>query len=81
MAYKLIEKFVDSLAPANRAQFSLMIYPDATHGWDKPSAPRTNQDPLSHLGKGGTVTITANPAVTEQSIAATVAFFRKAFGR
>ncbi|MSO70620.1 MAG: hypothetical protein EXQ88_01150 [Alphaproteobacteria bacterium] len=73
------EKFIVSLAAADRPRFSLTMYPNATHGWDKPSAPRTTRDPDAHLGKGGSVTITANSAVTEQSIATTVAFFRRAF--
>jgi dienelactone hydrolase len=67
-----------ALSPASRALFSVTLYPGATHGWDKPSAPRTMRDPSA---RDGIVTITADPAATAASIAATVAFLRRAFDR
>jgi dienelactone hydrolase len=72
------QQFVDSVPPESRPLYSAIMYPGATHGWDKPNGPRTMRDPTAQFGKG-IVTIRPDSATTRQSIEATVAFFRKAF--
>ena len=73
-------RLVNSLAePAGRL-VTLKVYADAGHGWDRIEPSMTVDDPFSHLGKGGKVVMAGNAAVAIKSRAATVAFFRCAFG-
>jgi dienelactone hydrolase len=73
-------KLVAGLPAAAQAFVSVTLYPNATHGWDRLEPAITVTDPFAHKGQGGAVDFVPNPAVTEQSGAATVAFFRRAFG-
>ncbi|HEX8435932.1 dienelactone hydrolase family protein [Archangium sp.] len=71
---------VDSLAPADREQVVLRMYPGATHGWDRLEPAIQVTDPYSHTGQGGLVDIRPSPEVAETSRRAMVDFFRKSFG-
>jgi dienelactone hydrolase len=68
---------VASLPAADRATIELVVYPGATHAWDRGEGAVIVEDPLAHEGAGGRVPFTPNPDVTRSSLAATAAFFRK----
>ncbi len=59
---------------------SVKMYADATHGFDRTEDPVTINDPFAHLGRGGPVLMTPNPAAAAQARAATTAFFKTQFG-
>ena len=69
-------KLVDSLPAAAAQLFTVKVYPDAPHGWDRIEPPVVVNDPFSHLGKGGEVRIAPHAPTAALSRAATVAFFR-----
>ncbi|MBV9749345.1 MAG: dienelactone hydrolase family protein [Acetobacteraceae bacterium] len=71
---------VASLTPDDRSFISAVVYPDATHAWDRLQPAETVTDPYSHLGQGGQVEFVPNPPVAAVSRAATVAFFERVFG-
>ena len=71
---------VASLDDTARRLVTLKVYAGAGHGWDRTEPAMTIEDPFSHLGKGGKVVMASNEAVAAKSRAATVAFFRCAFG-
>ena len=48
-----------------------LVYPNATHGWDRLEPEINVNDPYSHLGKGGEVRIAPNEAAAAASRAAT----------
>lgn len=74
------QQLVDSLAPSDKAEISLTMYPGATHGWDRLEPAIQITDPYSHQGQGGQVDIAPSPEAAEESRTAAVDFFRKAFG-
>ena len=71
---------VKSLGDSARDLITIKVYADAGHGWERTEPAITIEDPYSHLGKGGKVLMAENAAVASKSRAATVAFFRCAFG-
>ncbi len=70
---------VASLTPYDRNFISAVVYPGATHAWDRLQPAETVTDPYSHLGQGGQVEFVPNPPVAAVSRAATVEFFERAF--
>jgi len=73
-------RMVAALPAAERELVSVVVYPGATHAWDRLEPAITISDPFSHQGAGGSVDFVPDPALAEQSRAATVAHFRRAFG-
>ncbi len=73
-------KLRQSLGDEDARVITLKVYPGAAHGWDRLEPPLIVEDPYSHMGRGGKVTIAPNEAVAAQSRAATVAFFRCKLG-
>ena len=71
---------VASLTPDDRNFISAVVYPGATHAWDRLQPAETVTDPYSHLGQGGQVEFVPNPPVAAVSRAATVQFFERVFG-
>ncbi len=74
------EKLVRSLASLAPGLVSIKTYPGATHAFDRTEPAVTVSDPLSHMGQGGEVLFAPNPQAAAEARAATVAFFRRAFG-
>ncbi len=68
------------LSAYDRTFISAVVYPGATHAWDRLQPAETVTDPYSHLGQGGQVEFVPNPAVAAVSRAATVRFFERVFG-
>ena len=68
---------VASLPAADRAAIELVVYPGATHAWDRSEGAVIVEDPLAYEGVGGKVPFTPNADVTRRSLAATAAFFKK----
>lgn len=73
------EQMVAALPEAARRCITYKIYPDATHAFDRMGAPMVGDDPYSHLGKGGAITITPNVDAAAAARRATVEFFQRAF--
>lgn len=71
---------VRSLGAAAQAFVSVVVYPNATHAWDRLQPAITVTDPFSHLGRGGEVDFVPNPHVARTSRRATLRFFERAFG-
>ncbi len=69
---KACEEFVSLIPERHRSLFSVVVYPDATHGWDQPSNSFFAR--VACKGRGCTNRNVANPAVTEQSVAELVKF-------
>ncbi len=81
-AYDIPSSAPDLVAdlPASARRFvSCVVYPKATHAWDRFEPSVTVNDPFSHRGQGGSVDFIPNPAVRARSGRATVDFFRKTF--
>lgn len=70
-------ELVAGLPEAAGRSIELVVYPGATHAWDRSEGAVVVEDPLAHLGAGGKVPFTPNPEVTRRSIAATVSFFAR----
>jgi dienelactone hydrolase len=56
---------------------SAVMYPGATHAFDRSEPEITINDPFSHLGAGGDVTFTHNPRAAAEARDAVVAFFQR----
>ena len=69
-------KFVEELPAQVRPHFSLTLYPGATFGWDRQFGSAT-YFPGANEGKGGIVTITADPDIANKSREFAVNYFRK----
>jgi uncharacterized protein len=69
---KTCEEFVSHIPEPQRANFSVTLYPEATHGWDQPSA--TFFEKAGCKGRGCMNHNVANPAVTAKSIVDLVEF-------
>lgn len=69
---KACDTFVSLIPEPQRQAFSVTLYPEATHGWDQPSA--SFYEKLACKGRGCVNRNVANPAVTARSIADLVAF-------
>jgi dienelactone hydrolase len=67
-------KFLAALPPESRAHFSLTMYPDAGHGWDKYNS-RTYYDRVACLGRGCDVNDVYVEARARQSLEYAVKFF------
>jgi dienelactone hydrolase len=71
--------FLQELPAEVRSHFALTVYPGATHGWDGPAG-GAYYDIGANSGKGGTVTVIANPEVAARSRDFAVAFFSRHLG-
>jgi dienelactone hydrolase len=70
-------RLVEDLLPDKRRQVELIVYPEATHAWEqKLSRPISFDDPRIRRS----VRITPDAATSARSRAATVTFFKTAFG-
>ncbi len=69
---KICDTFVASIPEPQRNAFSVMVYPEATHGWDQHTA--TFYERLACKGRGCTNRNVANPTVTAKGIADLVTF-------
>jgi dienelactone hydrolase len=58
--------------------FSVHVYRNATHAWDRLQPAMTVYDPFAYLGKGGNVEFVPSPGKAFQSRSAVVRFFRQA---
>ena len=70
------QAFLDQLPDRVRAQFSLTVYPEATFGWDS-RFDSASYARAANQGKGGIVTVTADPAIASRSRDFAVGYFRK----
>ena len=70
------EKFLAELPAQARPHFSLTMYSGATFGWDSRFS-SASYDAGARKGKGGILTVTADPDIANQSRGFAVAFFRK----
>jgi len=70
------QRFLDDLPQQVRPNFSLTMYRDATFGWDSRFGSATYL-PGGNQGKGGIVTIVADPEIARQSRELCVSFFKK----
>jgi len=70
------QNFLAELPAEVRTHFSLTVYPGATFGWDSRFS-SASYDIGGKKGKGGIVTITANPDIANRSREFAVAYFRK----
>ncbi len=75
---KVCEELVSLIPEPQRAVFSVTLYPDATHGWDQPSA--NFFEKIACKGRGCMNHNVANSAVTAKSIA-DLAEFMSTHGR
>ena len=75
---KVCEELVSLIPEPQRAAFSVTLYPDATHGWDQPSA--SFFEKIACKGRGCMNRNVANSAVTAKSIA-DLAEFMSTHGR
>lgn len=69
---KVCEEFVSLIPEPQRNAFSVTLYPDATHGWDQPSAVFIDKNACK--GRGCTNRNVANDPVTRTSIEDLVGF-------
>lgn len=72
-------EFISYIPPEQQANFSVQLYPEATHGWDQKSV--TFYEKLACKGRGCNNSNEANPEVTRQSINDLVEYFRKVLAR
>ena len=70
------QNFLAELPAEVRPHFSLTVYPGATFGWDSRFS-SASYDIGGKKGKGGIVTIIANPDIANRSRELAVAYFRK----
>lgn len=70
-------RLVASLPPAAQELIEVVVYPEATHAFDRLEPAFIGLDPYSHLGRGGEVRMAPNPAAAEAARSRTVAFFRR----
>jgi len=68
--------FLAAIPGGPPARARLHIYPNATHGWDV-GVGQSAWDPAARNLRGGTVTFTPDPGVTEDSQARLLAFMRR----
>jgi uncharacterized protein len=61
------EKLLVSLSPAERARTRTHVFADAHHCFDMPGVDVVVQDPMSHRGAGGDVTMRHNSQAAAQS--------------
>ncbi len=73
-------ELVASLPEEDRRHVRVVVYPGATHAFDRMRPAITVRDPHAHKGAGGEVDFTPNPEVAREAHEATVAFFRGVFG-
>lgn len=70
------KKLVAGLSESDRAKITLKVMADAHHCFDMPGVDVTiTDDPFSHQGKGGNVTMKYNPAATAEAYKLAVEFF------
>jgi len=73
------QDMVDALPEADRRHVRVIVYPGATHAFDRMQPAVTVEDPHADEGAGGLVRFEPNPEVTARAHRETVAFFRQAF--
>ena len=69
------EKFLAELPARAKTHFALTVYPGATFGWDSRFS-SASYDAGARKGKGGILTVTADPEIANRSREFAVAFFR-----
>jgi dienelactone hydrolase len=70
-------KFIQALPASVRSYVTVTVYPDVGHGFDVPkSEERTFQDPVAHMGHGGTARYYADAATADKARAFAVEFFK-----
>jgi hypothetical protein len=70
-------KFVQALPASVRSYVTVTVYPGVGHGFDVPkSEERTFQDPLAHMGHGGSVRYYGDAATADKARAFAVEFFK-----
>lgn len=74
------QKLLDSLSPQVRNSFLLTMFPRARHSWDMQGLATRFFDEFANKGRGGTVNVSPDPKVAEQSRRMAVEFFRKHLG-
>ncbi|WP_448549632.1 dienelactone hydrolase family protein [Thalassotalea fusca] len=68
---------IASLPSEQRSQIEVKVWPDAYHAWDRFAPTIIVDDPFSHQGKGGNVTLSANVETAKQSRNKAVTFFKR----
>lgn len=74
------EALIASLPDADQSLMSLIVYRNAYHAWDRLQPAITVNDPFSHLGMGGEVTIVPSPGKAFQSRGNVVQFLQDTLG-
>jgi len=72
------QEMVAALPEADRRHVRVIVYPGATHAFDRQQPEVVVQDPHANEGAGGEVRFAPNPEVTARAHRETVAFFREA---
>ncbi|MFT5691550.1 MAG: dienelactone hydrolase [Oceanicoccus sp.] len=65
------------LDPTDQRNVRIVVYPEASHGFNTSAAPAEVIDPFSHLGKGGKVVMKTDKPARELSDKAQLEFFLK----
>jgi dienelactone hydrolase len=73
------ENLINSLDPADADLVSLKVYNGAYHAWDRLEPEWIVNDPFSHLGQGGLVTLSPNKRIARKSKRKVVKFFINLF--
>ena len=68
------EGFLQTLDPQTRANIRMIIYPGATHAFDRDLPDKVIHDPYAHKGAGGPVRFQHSPEVSAAARQALVAF-------
>ncbi len=71
---------IDNLAEEDKDLFTLKVYKKAYHAWDRLEPTWIVEDPFSHLGAGGQVTLAPNRKIARKSKRRVVHFFSDLFG-
>lgn len=72
-------KFVGALPAEVQRRFSVIVYPNATFGWDSRFS-SASYDASAKDGKGGIVNVVADPVVAERSRESALTYFKQHLG-
>lgn len=73
------EQMVNQIPEVDQQFVKINSFKNAYHAWDRLEPEWIVEDPFSHLGQGGEVTLSPNRAVARKSKRKVVAFFNKLF--
>ncbi|MCJ8321774.1 MAG: dienelactone hydrolase family protein [Colwellia sp.] len=73
------ELMVNQIPEVDQQFVKINSYKNAYHAWDRLEPEWVVEDPFSHLGQGGEVTLSPNRAIARKSKRKVVAFFNKLF--